>query len=283
LPELRDSWGLTPPRRAILYVAAVLGASFLTALLGASVLDALGALGVIAKDFGDTSVGRLGLTALTSLAILGVTDRFLRRIDGAGWSLLLPRAGAWRDTLRGGLAASLLLAALGAWLLLAGWLHVTGWSETARRGVIAPALWGLAQLVVFALQGGAEEVFCRGYLLRALCRWRGAIVGLLITSPLFGVLHALNPGVSGIAILNTSLVGLLLGLVVIRISLWAAIALHAVWNFLLAFALGQPVSGFPLPGLIATGPAERERDPGEHERGQRQARLGPEVTAGGDA
>jgi membrane protease YdiL (CAAX protease family) len=252
VPDPRDRWVLAPWRRAILYVLAVLVASFLVALLAALVLGELAARGAIAKDFGDTPAGRLILTVLTSLAILGVTGYFLRRIEGVRWSSLLPRTGAWRELLLGALAGALLLAALDAWLLLAGWLRVVGWSETASRGALAPALWGLAQLLVFALQGGAEEIFCRGYLQRALCQWRGAIVGLVITSPLFGVLHGLNPGASGIAILNTSLVGLLLGLVVIRLSLWAAIALHAVWNFLLAFALSQPVSGFTMPGLAAT-------------------------------
>jgi hypothetical protein len=54
------------------------------------------------------------------------------------------------------------------------------------------------------------------------------------------------------------LIGGVIGLIRLRLSLWGAVGFHAAWNLILAFVLGQPVSGLILPGLLATqiaGPA----------------------------
>ena len=99
----------------------------------------------------------------------------------------------------------------------------------------------------------------RGYVLTALRKvldWRWA-VGL--TSVVFGLVHASNPGASALPIAAVILAGVLLGtIVVVTGSLYAATAAHLAWNWIMAGVLHAPVSGlaFATPDyrLVDAGP-----------------------------
>jgi hypothetical protein len=76
----------------------------------------------------------------------------------------------------------------------------------------------------------------------------------------FSFLHAANPGFNVVAAVNTFLIGIFFGAVVLGSGhLWSAIGLHAGWNFSLGCFVSLPVSGLSMPGLLAV----RHRETGE--------------------
>lgn len=186
--------------------------------------------------------------------------RFLDRSDlakiGARWPRGGPRAAV-------GEAARMTLGALvvlGIWLAgiaLVATVHVGGLSEAFRAG---PAWWpgpagGTAALVVLALafliQGGTEEWMVRGYIYHALRERWPWWVSALASSLLFSFLHAFNPDVSWVALVNIVLAGFVLAELVERSgSLWGATVAHGAWNFAEACLLSLPVSGFRMFRLL---------------------------------
>jgi membrane protease YdiL (CAAX protease family) len=188
---------------------------------------------------------------------------------GAGWVLLgmegrppaalgfPPHGGAPREVLLGlalgcavGVAAAGLMAAAGA----------LRWGV----GSASPAayLWAaLTSLALLAPLAAAEEALVRGYPLQALSDAWGPGIALPLTSAGFGLLHAANPGVAWVGLLNTALAGLFLGALYLRTgSLWWPSGAHLGWNWAHAFLLDLPVSGLDVvdtPGLTsrASGPA----------------------------
>ena len=94
------------------------------------------------------------------------------------------------------------------------------------------------------MQGGAEEVLFRGWVLPVLGARYRPWIGLLISSLFFALLHGLNPGLSVLAIINLVLFGVFAGLYAMREgSLWGISALHSVWNWVQGNFFGFEVSG----------------------------------------
>lgn len=99
-----------------------------------------------------------------------------------------------------------------------------------------------------------EEYFFRGYLLQSLVVGVGSIPALLLTSILFGLGHSYEGGM--MAILNASLLGVILGLIVLQTrSLWLAVGFHYGWNImasLLPALVAIPSSGLELSDTAFT-------------------------------
>lgn len=196
------------------------------------------------RDLLIVAAGFLPIVLLLTAFFHGVLDRL-------PWGLLWqPRpARPRRALLAAGLAGAALLAGLVLLVGLFGGLGGVGAGDLADRGPIAAALVVCLYALGFLIQSGTEEVVFRGYLLRRLGVWGGGGAALAGSALLFGGAHGFNPAGSWLPVVNTVLIGLLLGLVRVRHSLLAAVGVHAGWNFLLS--LGQvPVSGFALPGLV---------------------------------
>ncbi|RMD72733.1 MAG: CPBP family intramembrane metalloprotease, partial [Chloroflexi bacterium] len=110
------------------------------------------------------------------------------------------------------------------------------------------------------VQGAAEEILTRGWMLPTLAVRYRPWVGVLISSLFFAVMHGLNPNLSFLALLNLFLYGLFAALYALREeSLWGICAFHSIWNWaqgnLFGLAVsGQPVSGGMLFNLMETGP-----------------------------
>ncbi len=134
--------------------------------------------------------------------------------------------------------------------LAAGWITVESFLQTNGDSFLSG--W-LAALVGFIAVGIYEEMLSRGYHLRNLAEglnWsilgkRGGLwAGYLISSSVFGLLHAANPNSSWISTLNLILAGLFLGLgFVLTGELAIPIGLHITWNFFQGNIFGFPVSG----------------------------------------
>ena len=131
----------------------------------------------------------------------------------------------------------------GAGLLAVGVPLAAGAAAIVRIG--PPDYPALAfSLLCVAAGSAGEEIFFHGYAFQALLDRLGPWATVLPVGVLFGVMHAGNPGVNGIGIVNTVVFGVVFGYAYVRgRDLWLPIGLHAGWNLVL------PLFGADLSGL----------------------------------
>ena len=102
-------------------------------------------------------------------------------------------------------------------------------------------------LLLFAvfIHSGAEEIASRLFLLQKLARrYRSPVVAIVISAVFFTVAHALNPGITPIAIAQILAIGVLLPILAVYYdALGACIAMHTMWNFTQNIIFGLPNSG----------------------------------------
>ncbi len=173
-------------------------------------------------------------------AALGLT--WPRALGSKGWPIA--RQAAW--------------ACFGAVAFLALWLggaeiggdfSILGWSPAvAPGGFEARDLGALALLfLAFLIQGGLEELVLRGGFYGSLRRGISPIAAAIVSSGLFALAHAGNPGFTLASGVNTFLAGILLCALYERTgSLWAPTFVHGAWNFAIGGLLSLPVSGFEI-------------------------------------
>ncbi len=154
-------------------------------------------------------------------------------ISGMGFSL----RGRGRDMVWGTLLACLLY--LIAYPVILSWGH----AEIAGVEWDIPAL--VYWLLIFFIGAFAEEIMCRGYVLRRLMYTRlNRFVALAISSALFSLLHFLNPHTGFVPFLNLFIAGLMLGAAYLYThNLWFPTFLHTFWNWIQGSVLGFNVSG----------------------------------------
>lgn len=99
-------------------------------------------------------------------------------------------------------------------------------------------------LILFSAIG--EEVLFRGFPMQRLYETFGPAPAVLVTSLIFGWAHAGNLSVTWVALLNTSLWGVVFACAWLKTrDLWFPIGLHVGWNWTLPL-LGVQLSGFTL-------------------------------------
>jgi membrane protease YdiL (CAAX protease family) len=208
----------------------------------------------------------LVIFVLAILPAMGVTQIFVRFFDGRNLASLGVRwpTGGWRTAVRELVTLSLGSAALAvSWLLLLlalparlAALHVRGLSGDLATGrpwwPLPPVLLFPVLFFLFLIQAGIEELVVRGYVYHALReRWRAGAAALG-SSVLFSLLHAANPEIDAVALINIVLAGLILAALVERSgSLWGATIAHGVWNFAVSCLVSLPVSGFSVFHLLS--------------------------------
>lgn len=240
--------------RAVLYMVAYVVIQVATVAFF-SLLDwALG--GILSQEGGlaGSNEAFLLATVLTVPPMLAATWLFVRFLDRRGLASIgirWPEGGrrmAWRQLATTSLGVFVLL---GVWLALmfaladVRFLGLSGRFREPSAGWPAPQILLLTALLLgFLIQGGLEELIVRGYIYRALKeRWRPWLAALA-SSVLFSLLHAANPSVSWIALVNIVLAGMVLAALVERSgSLWSATLAHGVWNWAVACVFSLPVSG----------------------------------------
>jgi membrane protease YdiL (CAAX protease family) len=190
-------------------------------------------------------------TLVATLASLWAAGRLLDRRPMAGFGFNLSR-GWWRDLAFGLALGAALMTGIFLVELAAGWVTVRGVLQTAQPG--RSFLGAIAMpVVLFLCVGIYEEALARGYLLRNLSEGlnfrfvgrRGAILlAWVISSIVFGALHAGNPNAGLVSTANLVVAGLLLGLgTVLTGELALPIGLHITWNLFQGNVYGFPVSG----------------------------------------
>ncbi|MBI4502582.1 MAG: CPBP family intramembrane metalloprotease [Gemmatimonadetes bacterium] len=132
-------------------------------------------------------------------------------------------------------------------------LTVTPVSASAYLAASAPVA---GMLAIAAL---AEELLFRGFPLSHLARALGPVRAALALAIGFAALHAFNPGVTPLGLINIGVASLALSAIFFRLGgLPAAWGAHLGWNGGLALGADAPVSGiaFHLPAVdySAAGP-----------------------------
>ncbi|MFL6194132.1 MAG: CPBP family intramembrane glutamic endopeptidase [Thermoanaerobaculia bacterium] len=252
-----------PLARAILYLvtyaAVQIGFSLLVGILALLVDERAARAGILGDEV------LLLATALIAPVMVIVTWLFVQVLDrrtlasiGARW----PeggRAAALRQIFTAPLGT---VAVLGLWLALILALPPAlaafryrglsgGYAAGPSWWPLPPWLLLVALFLGFLIQGGLEEWTIRGYIYRTLKdRWR-PWVSALASSLLFALLHAGNPNVTAVALLNIVIAGMVLAALVERTgSLWSASLAHGTWNFAVACILSVPVSGVSIFHLL---------------------------------
>jgi len=151
--------------------------------------------------------------------------------------------------------------------LATGWITFTGygWERAFEFPYPLPLLGYLAGMLMV---GFYEELFSRGYHITNLTEGftgkrldtkQAALLALILSSSIFGILHAGNPNASLISTTNIVVAGLVLGVpYLVTGNLAIPVGLHAAWNFFQGGIFGFPVSGLPnrstLLQIRETGP-----------------------------
>jgi membrane protease YdiL (CAAX protease family) len=110
----------------------------------------------------------------------------------------------------------------------------------------------LISFLVFVLVAFGEEMFFRGFMLEYFKSKMTLAKSLVISSLIFGIFHAGNPGVftTPFTIINILLIGLFFAYAKeLTGSLWIAIGLHLAWNFSQGNIFGFAASGESVDSL----------------------------------
>ena len=185
----------------------------------------------------------VGLIAIIAAFKL-MTAVFDRRPLGSVGLAFHPR---WWRELGHGLAvgaAMLFLAIVLEWGC--GFAHFTFTPHPMLRA-------GSFSFMIFAVAATNEEAIFRGYPFQRLAESITPVGAIAATSALFGLVHLANPHRTWMSTLNTALVGIPFCIAYLRTrSLWMPIGMHFIWNLLLGFFLGLPVSGFTVSASVFT-------------------------------
>jgi uncharacterized protein len=192
-------------------------------------------LGALTGAWAASAVGTCVAAIFTNVVTLRIYEGRKLADIGFHWNRASAHNLAWG--LGGGVAAAALV--LAAPLVV----HAATWQPSGEE-----AHWRtfafVAAMLVFGAAG--EEVLFRGYGFQVLLRSLGPFATILPVGVLFGWLHASNPNVSNLGLVNTAGFGVLFGYAFLRSrDLWLAFGLHYGWNFTLPL-FGASVSGIKI-------------------------------------
>jgi hypothetical protein len=227
-------------------VAAALGVGLIVGLAGPDAGVAVGSelAGGIGGTVVTTAVPVVGLYLVARLVDRRWFTDFGLRFD-RDW---------WLDCAFGAALGAGLMAAIFGLELAVGWLTVTG-TFVAGGGSFASAL--LLVVVLFVGVSIREELLLRGWFLTNLAEGTAGFRGIsprsavvfatLLSSVVFGFLHAANPNATVVSTASISLAGVFLALgYLLTGELAIPIGLHFTWNFFQGSVFGFPVSGLGL-------------------------------------
>ncbi len=177
----------------------------------------------------------------------------------APWTIGLERDSAGMKYLRGLALGFLSFTAVVGLLALTSSVELES-GDPSQQGLAA--LGGVSIVFIgWVVQGAAEEVLTRGWLMQTLGARYKAWVGILVSSLIFALLHGLNPNLSLIALLNLALFGLFAAFYALREgSLWGICAYHSIWNWVQGNFFGFEVSGGETSGGILLNVMETGND-----------------------
>ena len=246
--------------KRLTHILAVIPLAFIFAFLAE--FGSLPVLVVLLVQYGlsEDLLSMSGLPVTASGLWMGlflISAFFLMYVFVAAWVWLYERRpirslgyewpGALLRYTRGFLLGLFMLsAAVGIQAALGGVFMEAGDPSRQGSAAIAGVLIVLGGWIV---QGGAEEVLARGWVLPVIGARYRPWLGLLVSSLVFAALHTLNDNLSVLAMLNLALFGLFAALYATREgSLWGISAFHSAWNWAQGNLFGFEVSGMNTGG-----------------------------------
>ena len=190
------------------------------------------------------------LTGLTYVVVTIAAAKFLDRRRFSDYGLVWNTQ--WRrDLLFGLLLGGLLMGGIFAIELAMGWITIEGMFVTLIPFPFFVAF--LIFLVQMTLVGTYEELVFRGYQMKNIAEGlnlgplstkTSLFLAWIVTSILFGLIHAANPGATVGTTLKITLAGFFLALpFLLTGELALSIGVHIAWNFFQGNVFGFPVSG----------------------------------------
>lgn len=178
-----------------------------------------------------------------------------------GWVLVVERRPLatigmqrqrWHEQLAAFLIGMGMIAAVVTMIALTGAYRVGHLLPAfADRGALAAII---ILVPCFIIQAGVEEIVFRGWLLSTIARRRSLLLGVIISTALFALMHY-SRGQPMLVTCNVILFGLFAcAWSVATNSIWGAIGWHAGWNWLLATGFEVPVTGLDadVPALLVS-------------------------------
>lgn len=194
--------------------------------------------GFLVAAFWQSLIGMIAVLASYKL-MTAVFDR--RALGSMGLAF---HSRWWRELLRGLVVGAAMLFVAIVLEVLCGFARYTFTPHPALGA-------GCLTLLVFALAAVNEEAIFRGYPFQRLAESITPVGAVAVTCLFFGFAHLANPHRTWISTLNTALVGVPFCIAYLRTrALWLPIGIHFIWNFLLGFFLGMPVSGLTVPASV---------------------------------
>ncbi|MCY4079380.1 MAG: type II CAAX endopeptidase family protein [Caldilineaceae bacterium] len=210
-------------------------------------------LSLASEDLEDSSAFGIVEMALSGLAIVAGTllaARFLDRRPVSDLGLQFS-SHWWRDLGYGLFLGAFLMLLVFLVELALGWATVEEIFLTNRSVPFGLAIFW--PLTLYLAVGIYEELVSRGYHFKNLAeglsfsplgRRSAILLAWLISSAVFGLLHAGNPNATVVSTVNLFLAGLFLGLpFLLTDQLAMPIGIHITWNFFQGNVFGFPVSG----------------------------------------
>lgn len=197
-----------------------------------------------------SSMVALTLTGVVYVVVTIAAARFLDRRRFSDYGLIWNTR--WRrDLLFGLLLGGLLMGGIFVVELAMGWITIEGMFVTLMPFPFFVAF--LLFLVQMTLVGTYEELVFRGYQMKNIAEGldfgplstRTALfLAWIVTSLLFGLIHAANPGATVGTTIKITLAGIFLALpFLLTGELALSIGVHIAWNFFQGNVFGFPVSG----------------------------------------
>lgn len=245
LPHIPAALGKFYPFLAIIYV--LLGpviTSAIAAIPIAIVFIISGSTHVDLQAIMGSSVGMTGLMLVGFLPIYLLVWGWLRVFEHRPlWTIGMERKEWLSKYLRGALVGSVMISAAVGLPAMFGYIQLQGNSS----GVSVATMGALILFIGWVVQGAAEEVLFRGFLLQIIGSRFGVIAGVLVTSILFALLHIFNASLGVIALINLMLFGVFAAFYTLwEGSLWGVFAVHSFWNWVQGNLFGMEVSGLPV-------------------------------------
>ena len=178
--------------------------------------------------------------ALVVLAVYVAWGKWIERRDVTELSL----PGAGREWAIGGLIGVVLYSGCVLLLMLFGMYRIEGLNPLSY---MIPAAAMAVKSSVF------EELLFRGVLFRSVEAMAGSWIAIIVSSPVFGLLHLLNPDatIAGAVYIAIEAGLLLAAAYLVTRRLWMAIGYHMLWNYVQSAVFSGIVSGgVSLPGLF---------------------------------
>lgn len=182
----------------------------------------------------------MGIAMLfTNIVLTGMVFLFCRLIQKRKLRTLgFVKKNAVREYLIGLCVGFVIFSAAVLICVVTGALKLTGLSEKFSVGVFFLFLLG------YLIQGMAEEVYFRGYLMISIGRRYPIWTAVLLSSVFFALLHLFNSGISLFGLVNLTLFGVFGAVYFIkRGNIWGISAVHSIWNFAQGNLYGIRVSG----------------------------------------